>query len=289
MKRMPCQAGSFYEAEPGPCRRAAKEMIDAAALPADLPEELFGGVVPHAGWVFSGRTAALTLKALTERGRLGRVVLFGADHWGIGNHAAVYDEGSWETPLGEVAVDEQLAAAMLAACPLLRSDVRAHTREHSLEVQLPLMRMLREDVRIVPVTVPPNEQAVEVGSAVGKVLKESFPEASVVGSTDLTHYGPQYSFTPGGVGAGGLAWAAENDRRLLELVEGMQSEKIIDETNSRMNACGGGALAATMAACSIMGADRGVLLGYTTSAEVMKKTFRAAANDAVGYAAVVFA
>ena len=67
MKRMPCQAGSFYEAEPGSCRRAAKETIDAAALPADLPDELFGGVVPHAGWVFSGRTAALTLKAYQNK------------------------------------------------------------------------------------------------------------------------------------------------------------------------------------------------------------------------------
>jgi len=121
------------------------------------------------------------------------------------------------------------------------------------------------------------------------VLAESFPAASVVGSTDLTHYGPQYGFTPGGVGSTGLEWAKDNDRRVLKLIESMRADQIVEETASRMNACGGGAIAATIAAASAMGATRGICLEYTTSAEIMAAKQLGRSDDAVGYASVVFA
>ncbi len=289
MKRQPYRAGSFYEADPASCRRAAEKLLSRASLPKDLPEGLFGGLVPHAGWVFSGKTAGITLKALAERDRLGRVVVFGADHWGIADGAAIDETGEWETPLGGVPVDAELAAALREACPQLRPDSRAHAREHSIEVQLPLMKFLREDVRIVPVNVSPTPEALQIGKAVGQVLKERFPSTSVVGSTDLTHYGPQYGFTPGGPGPAGQEWAKENDQRLLWLIEQMQAEQIVEETATHMNACGGGAVAATMSACLAMGASRGIVLEHCTSAEVMEQVYHAPAEDAVGYAAVVFA
>ncbi len=289
MRREAYRAGSFYDSDPAACRRSAEEILQRASLPEDLPERLFGGLVPHAGWTFSGATAALTLKALEQRGRLSRVVVFGADHWGIAAGAAIFEEGSWATPLGEVHVDGELAAGLRKACPSLRGDTRAHAREHSIEVQLPLMQMLRPDVRIVPINVSPGPEAEGLGRAVGEVLARDFAGASVIGSTDLTHYGPQYGFTPGGVGPAGLEWARENDRRVLKLIETMRAEKVIEETSSRMNACGGGAVAATVAACSAMGATKGIVLEYATSAEIMASLYQAPAEDAVGYAAVVFA
>jgi hypothetical protein len=289
MTRQPYRAGSFYEAEPKACRRSATAMVNAAALPEDLPEVLYGGLVPHAGWVFSGRTAAATLKALARRGRLERVVLFGADHWGLADGAAVYDKGAWGTPLGEVPIDEEMAQVLLKSCSLLDARPNAHGREHSLEVQLPLMQVLSPQVRIVPVNVSPSDQAAQVGRQIGEALREHFPQASVVGSTDLTHYGPQYGFTPGGVGPGGVQWAKENDQRLLKLIQSMQADQIVGETSARQNACGGGAIAAALAACAALGATRGLCLEYTTSADVMEKVYRAASDDAVGYAAVVFA
>ena len=76
MKRQAYRAGSFYEADERACRRAAMELIDQAVAPA-LPETLYGGLVPHAGWMFSARTAAAALKALASRDRLRRVVVFG--------------------------------------------------------------------------------------------------------------------------------------------------------------------------------------------------------------------
>jgi len=289
MERRPYRAGSFYDADPDACRAAAADLLAEASAPADLPETLYGGLVPHAGWVFSGRTAAATLKALAERGHLRRVVLFGADHWGLADGAAVSEPGTWETPLGPVPIDEDLAGSILDACDAARGDGDAHAREHSIEVQLPLMQVLSPDVRIVPINVSPDDRAVGIGQAVGEVVKRHAPDAAVVGSTDLTHYGPQYGFVPGGSGAAGLEWARQNDRRVLELVESMRAGEIVPETAERMNACGGGAIAATVAACAAMGATRGLCLEYTSSAEVMQRVYRQRADDAVGYAAVVFA
>lgn len=288
MKRQPYRAGSFYEAGEDACRRSASKILDEAAVPSDLPEALFGGLVPHAGWVFSGLTAAMTLKALATRGRLGRVVIFGADHWGTSAGAAVYDKGAWQTPLGEVTVDEELAEALLKGCSGLRADSAAHAREHSIEVQLPLMQVACADVRIVPINISPAPDSVQIGREVGKVLAEDFPGASVIGSTDLTHYGPQYGFTPGGVGTDGLEWARQNDERVLKFIEAMQAEKVIEEAAAHQSACGAGAVAATIAACSTMGATAGLTLEYATSAEVVQRVYGQRSDDAVGYAAVVF-
>ena len=289
MLRRPYRAGSFYEADESSCRSSAERLLRAAALPAELPGQPCGGLVPHAGWVFSGRTAAVTFKALARAGRLGRVILFGADHWGTADGAAVFDRGSWLTPLGEVPVDEELAAALLQAVPGLRADPKAHEREHSIEVQLPLMQMLSPDLRVVPINISPTHQAAKLGQEVGQLVQRDFPEVSVVGSTDLTHYGPSYGFSPGGHGTAGLEWARDNDQRLLELVQAMQAEQVIDEAAARNNACGAGAIAATITASAALGATAGVCLEYTSSAEVMEKVYSTRADDCVGYAAVVFA
>ena len=295
MNRTPYRAGSFYEADPAACRRSAQALVDEAVLPPDLPPAPVGGLVPHAGWVFSGKTAALTFKALAAGGRLEHVILLGSDHWGVSPAAAVYDQGAWQTPLGDLPVDEQLAAALLKECPVLRAQPQAHAREHSIEVQLPILQVLSPQARIVPISVPPGAQSAEIGRVIGLAVKRlaaarpAWAKVGVVGSTDLTHYGLQYGFTPGGTGRTGLDWARDNDRRILKLIETMQAERIVPECSARRNACGGGAIAATIAACAALGAARGLCLEYVTSADVMDRVYHQRADDAVGYAAVVFA
>lgn len=289
MKRQPYRAGSFYPATREACLKSATEIVESAILPDGVPSRLFGGLVPHAGWMFSGRTAAVTIKALHSRGRLIRVVVFGADHWGLSGAGAVYDKDAWITPLGEVGIDEELAEKLLENCPQLRADPDAHQREHSIEVQLPIMQVLNEDVRIVPIIISPAHESIRLGTQVGEVLKRDFPDASVLGSTDLTHYGPQYGFMPAGRGSTGLAWAKSNDRKMLNLVEKMDAEGVLEEASIHQNACGAGAVAATISACKVMGGTEGITLEYTTSAEVIERIYGSREDDSVGYASVVFA
>jgi len=286
--RMPFRAGSFYEASPADCRRHASQLLDKAELPGDLPGVLFGGIVPHAGWVYSGRLAATTFKALAVAGEVETFVLFGADHTGTVQAGEVYDRGAWLTPVGEAAIDEELAAAIVAASPLLRSNPAAHSREHSLEVQVPIIQVLCPDAKIVPVAIPPADIAAQIGQAIGKVLAGK-PAVGVVGSTDLTHHAGHFP-APGGRGVKGVQWTEANDRRMIGLMESLAAEKVIDEADARGNACGAGAVAATIAACRAMGATRGICLEYTNSYRVVHAAYPDDIDDTtVGYASVVFA
>jgi hypothetical protein len=107
----------------------------------------------------------------------------------------------------------------------------------------------------------------------------------VIGSSDLTHYGEPYGFTPAGSGPIAHRWMQENDARILRLIERMNAAEVTDEALRHHNACGAGAIAATVAAAEAMGARHGHLLRYTTSYEVVPEgRFR----FAVGYAGVLF-
>ncbi len=286
--RSPFRAGSFYDASSDDCRRHAGHLIAQAELPPDLPAVLYGGIVPHAGWVYSGRLAAMTFKALAAAGEVETFVLLGADHVGAASEGEVYDRGSWRTPVGDLAVDEKLAAAILKADPALRANPQAHAHEHSLEVQLPLIKLLCPQARIVPVTVPPTALAMDIGRAVGRALA-GWAGVRVVGSTDLTHHAGNFP-APGGRGEVGVRWTVANDRRMIDLMERLSAQKVVNEAESRGNACGAGAVAATIAACRELGATRGICLEYTNSYQVVHAVYPDDPDDTtVGYASIVFA
>ncbi len=283
------RAGSFYDASASACRSHVEDLLEESALPGDLPARRFGGLVPHAGWVYSGRQAAMTFKALLEGGGVETVVLLGADHTGSVEVGEVWAEGAWETPLGKMAVDEDLAAALLAGCDLLRNNPSAHAYEHSLEVQIPLLQVLAPEVKIVPIAVPPTQQAVEIGQAVGETLaREAAGRACVVGSSDLTHHGGHFG-NPGGCGEKSESFARTNDRRMLDLIEAMAAEEIVPEALKHHNACGAGAITAAITACKAMGASVGRVLDYTNSYKVIHDQYPYELDDtAVGYASVIF-
>ncbi len=289
MTRTPIVAGTFYEASADACRQSALKLLDEAVLPAEVPERCLGGLVPHAGWVCSGAVAAMTLKALRRNWSGQTIVLLGAVHAVARPEAMLYDTGAWRTPLGDVPIDAEIAAVILAGCPDVVADPRSHGREHSLEVQLPLIQQVFPEARIVPMMVPPAPLAAGIGRQLAKCLAQYDPAPLIVGSTDLTHYGPRYGITPAGIGKVGIDWAMDNDRRLLELIETMRADNIVPETSARHNACGGGAIAATVAACGELGATKGVLLRHTNSAETLAAYHGDTSTDAVGYASVVFA
>ena len=283
------RAGSFYDGSPSACKQHARNLLDSVQLPDDLPDRLYGGLVPHAGWVYSGRVAAMTFAALAAAGRLQTVVLLGADHAGVVHQGEVYDTGAWETPLGKVPIDEPLAAALVGAAEWLRSNPRAHAMEHSVEVQVPLLQTACPDCKIVPVAVPPTHLAVQIGRTIGQTLAQQAPGACVIGSTDLSHHAGHFP-APGGHGKQGEEWTARNDRRMIDLIEAMEAEKVVPEANERHNACGAGAVAAAVAACTALGATRGICLEYTNSYRVVHALYPNDPDDTtVGYASIVFA
>jgi AmmeMemoRadiSam system protein B len=290
--RRPIVAGQFYGGTPERCLREVEACLAECRYTGPLPEDIIAGIVPHAGWVYSGALAAMVFAAIRKTNNaVDTFVVFGAVHswYGAGEAAAVYDSGAWQTPLGEIQVDAELAKALIADSGAAEANCHAHAREHSIEVQLPFIQHLFPQAKILPVMVMPGELSAQLGTDAARVIKESGKKIVCIGSTDLTHYGPQYRFAPKGVGQKAIAWAKDvNDQALISLAMGMEAERIVGVADEKMNACGSGAVAATVAAARAMGRTQGVLLAHRHSNEVMEAKFGETSEESVGYAAIVF-
>ncbi len=282
-------AGRFYPASRRECAAQLDECIPAQ-LDSPAPDaELYGAVVPHAGWVCSGGITGQTLKALADRTDPETVILIGAVHSVPGRRAALYDRGAWETPLGEIAVDETLADLIVEGEGEIDRDREMHHAEHSLEVQVPFIQRLFPNAKLLPIMVPPSDVSGRIGGSIGRKIAAADVRVIIVGTSDLTHYGPSYGMTSQGAGQEGLDWAKNvNDRSMIDRILAMDAEGIVSEAAQHRNACGSGAIAATIAACQALGARQAVLLEHRTSQETLKDMLPGPPTDAVGYAGIVF-
>ena len=259
---------------------ALETMASASEVPPDLPAWLYGGVAPHAGWTYSGAIAASLWRALATRPHPETVVL-------IGSHAPPRPPGrlatstGYETPLGVLPSDLDLAREIAGlAGPYLAEGEDGRWLDNSVEMHLPMMRHFLPRARVVVLQIPADEAAAPFGQSLGAALAGR--RAVVVASSDLTHYGPSYDWSPAGSGEQAERWARENDTALIDLTLALRPEGIVAEALTHRNACGPGGVAAAVAATRAMGATESCLLQYGTSLDV------ASYHSFVGYAAIVF-
>ena len=295
MIREPAWAGRFYSADPGQCLADLKNCLSTAHGRAESAKEdlkadaIIGGVVPHAGWMYSGALAGRVFSAISSLRPPDVVIVFGAIHVSRVSIAAMYPSGAWKTPLGLASVDDRLVQRLHERTDLMNLDSHAHEREHSIEVEVPFIQHLLPNSTIVPIMIPVDDRSVDVGRSVGLACKDYGVTATFIASSDLTHYGPGFAFTPEGVGEEALAWAKDvNDRRMIDLMLAMRENDAVAEAIANCNACGAGAIAATIAASKAYGAGNATLLEHTTSYEVSRGYSESPSPDAVGYAAIVF-
>lgn len=284
--RQPAVAGLFYPAADEPCRTLARRLVTANS--GALDAKWIGGIVPHAGWVCSGAIAGEVIGTIARQTTPDVVVIFGAVHTPQAiDQAVLATFDHWHVPGGTTAVPADLSVDVKMSSQLFVVDDQFHLREHAIEVELPLIQQVWPKAKLLPVEVPLMDNAAAVGETTVKSIERSGLKAVYLASSDLTHYGPAYHFTPFGVGPDGLKWAKENDRRLLEVVERFGADEIVTEVRNRMNACGGGAIAAMLAACRANGATQAKVLRHANSYEVLCATHPQRPDNAVGYAAVV--
>jgi len=215
-------------------------------------------------------------------------VIFGG-HGESDRPPAVYDKGTWASPLGEVAIDEELADAVVESGTAV-SDANVHLTEHGIEVQVPFIQYLFPGSRILPIRAWPNDMAIKAGEIVGSIIASDDERKIVcIGSTDLTHYGPGYGFVPMGTGQKGINWAFDvNDREFIDLTLKMETRDLLAHAAQNYSACGAGAVAAAVAAAKALGKTRGELLAQTNSSRVLLKKRGEASAESVGYAAIIF-
>lgn len=281
-------AGRFYPADPAQCRQAAKTYLQRAAVPVEVKRPCIGGLVPHAGWVCSAAIAAQTLAAMVAQSGVDTVVVFGAVHTPLPLQGAALDTHSaWGVPTGSSLVKEELNAKLLEWPQHFRSDPRFHEHEHAVEVELPLIQDAFPGVSILPVEVAPDDSASAIGRETAQAMQKLNLKPIFLASSDLTHYGPDYGFTPAGVGPAALDWAMDNDCRLLDLTLHLSDEQIVPEVRGRFNACGAGAIAAMLAAAKEFGASQAQLISHANSFQTLRNVAPQPPTNAVGYASLV--
>jgi len=266
MMRRPAVAGSFYPADPDRLRQELDQLTEGRRPPLEPRARAL--LVPHAGYIYSGRIAAQTYLAA----RLpARIVILGPNHTGVGEAIAIMTEGTWSLPLGEAVIDAPLAAAILDRCPASRADAAAHRREHSLEVQVPFLQHLRGDLSFVPICVGTQRLPLllDLGRALAEAITGEPDEILLVLSSDMSHDVP-------------ASLAERLDQRALDRVLAIDPEglhRVVRE--ERISMCGVAPAVAGIEAARRLGAVSARLVAYGNSGE------RSGDFDAVvGYAGV---
>lgn len=185
--RPPSAAGQFYPPEKGDLLSLLNQMeSEAKNSGPDVTAEVKGLVVPHAGYMFSGKTAMAGYLRLKGKGN-GHFILIGPNHSSEPYSTSVYPSGNWETPIGPVKVDNEVSGRILEKDGKCIPDRKAHFAEHSLEVQVPFLQYITGDmVNITPILMGNQEKKVAIGMA--KTLHELAFGIPLIISTDLNHY-----------------------------------------------------------------------------------------------------
>jgi MEMO1 family protein len=264
MIRPAAVAGRFYPADP----LRLENQIDEFTLPAPPKTSALGCIVPHAGYMYSGRVAGAVYASLNLPSRF---VLLGPRHYPQGERLAMLSEGTWETPLGEARMDGALAAGLKNAFPLLREDAVAHAPEHSLEVQLPFLLRLAGDFTFAPVLIGTDRFEVleMLGHAVASVLRAHENAVMIVASSDMNHRESD-------------AITRVKDRKAIDAILALDPRRLYDTVRrENISMCGYGPAVAMLTAVRDLGATKANLIRYATSAEVSGDY-----NDVVGYAGI---
>lgn len=275
-------AGTWYPADARACEQAISDFLEEFSGIDPNGNECMGGIVPHAGWFFSGSIACNTIARLKGPAPTDVVVVFGM-HLHPRSPNFIMAQGAWETPFGDLPVAQDLSQDLNRRFPFTRETPVAFTRDNTIELQLPFVKYFFPQAEVLTLGLPPTPAAMDIGRAVVTEARAKGLRIKVVGSTDLTHYGPNYGFTPQGSGARAVAWVREkNDRRMINAMLAMDGAAVIREGIASQNACCAGAAAGAIAAVREIGADQGKLLAYATSHD------KSPGDSFVGYAGVLF-
>jgi MEMO1 family protein len=272
--RPPAVSGRFYPSDPAELRATVATLLaDArrAVRPSDRPT--VGIIAPHAGYVYSGPTAAAVFAQITIPGL---VVILAPNHTGISEAeggVSLWEAGAFRTPLGDVPVDAQTAQALLeVARGVVGVDHDAHRAEHAVEVELPFLQVLRADVRIVPLVIAWDawDAARLLGEMLARLVNAAAEPMLLLASSDMNHY------EPAGV-------TQQKDGQALDAIRALDGAELLARCKrERISMCGRGPAATVIAAARALGAERAEVVDYRHSGWVSGDNARV-----VGYAGVV--
>jgi AmmeMemoRadiSam system protein B len=269
MLRLPAVSGRFYPSDPAELTALVRQYTKVDHT--NEPVRAKACLVPHAGYFYSGLVAgAVYARMVIPK----KILILGVRHYPHGANAAILSSGAWRTPLGDAPIDEALAEALRAACPLLREDRVAHSSEHSLEVQIPFLQVLLSEFTFVPVALGSLrfEDLVIVGQAIGRVTAASREEILLLTTSDLNHYENDTT-------------TRVKDRKAIDRILAVDARGLYDTCRKEaISMCGLGPTVAMLTALESLGTARQELVRYSTSADVSGDL-----SSVVGYAGMLLA
>ncbi len=274
--RTPAVAGMFYPNETQEVKKLVHDCFLHPFGPGKIPpnnekKKIYGVICPHAGYVYSGPIACHSFYSISSD-PIDLFIIVGPNHWGIGCNVASMKDCSWETPLGKVEVDSESVTELSNLSEIVELDFFSHTKEHSLEVQIPILQQVfSKGFKILPIALIDQSKniAIELGKCIAKIAKNK--NSMIIGSSDFTHY-EQNDF------------AHKQDKALIEPILNLDLDRFYEVLEEKkVTACGYGAMATTMVACKELGATKGELLKYATSGDVSGDK-----SSVVGYGSLIF-
>ena len=288
--RQPAVAGTFYPFHPDHLKESVWSCFTKQRGPG-LPERasgkrIIGAVVPHAGYTFSGCTAAHTYKAIAEAKNIDVIIILGPSHTNPGVIASVWQSSDWLTPFGRVVIDKKIGSRIVGG--LFDKNTDPHLDEHSIEVQLPFLQYIFKNnmPRILPIVVSaPLEIEVcrKLGEKIAKAIEGE--NALIIASSDFTHYGINYDyvpfFGPDKIISRKIREIDNEAINYIRKLDGQEFVKFVKQTNASI--CGASPIAILLFALKKLGAKRGRLLDYVTSGDLSGDW-----KNSVSYASLVF-
>jgi AmmeMemoRadiSam system protein B len=267
--RRPAVAGRFYPGDPEDLRAEAQAYLSQSKSNNQTAVQAIGCITPHAGYVYSGHVAGAVFARLEIPERC---VVLCPNHTGMGRALAILSEGAWETPLGEVPVDEGLAGALKRRFPALHEDAAAHRAEHAIEVELPFLQVRQPKLQIVPIALGTGQFEVleALGVALAEVVAAQAAPVLIVASSDMNHYESD-------------AVTRVKDHKAIERILTLDPRGLFDVvTQQNISMCGFGPAVVMLTAARQLGATSAELVKYATSGDISGDR-----NAVVGYAGVV--
>lgn len=279
MIRPPAVSGRFYPKDPTELRAVVATLLadarrDLSGTPPPTPPAPVPAViVPHAGYIYSGPTAA---KVFTRVAIPGLVVILAPNHTGVVEAAegvSIWEAGAFQTPLGDVPVDADAARALIEISHgMIDVDHDAHRGEHAIEVELPFLQLVRADARIVPLVIAWDqwEPARRLGEMLARLVRAADEPVLLLASSDMNHYEP-------------AAVSEKKDAIALAGIRTLDGQELLARCQrERISMCGRGPAAVVLAAARALGARQAEVVDYRDSGWVSGDNGRV-----VGYAGVV--
>jgi len=206
------------------------------------------------------------------------IVIIGG-HMRFADRIVAFGEDAYDTPFGNITADTRLREALQGVLEIGEDG----EKDNTVEVHLPLVRHLAPGAMALGMRAPPSALAAALGRAIAEAAGALGRRVAVAGSTDLTHYGTNYGFSPAGSGAGALRWVREvNDRRIVESMLALDIDAALERAVRERSACSIGGAASAMSFARASGAGSGRLVGYMTSSDIQP------GESFVGYAGILY-